>query len=299
MRNITNISIVFSFVGLWITSMFSGDIEKILGFILIFTFGILHGSNDILLIDSISKKSIKMPFLRVIIVYLLTVGLAIVTFYFFPNLALILFILFSAFHFGEQHWVNQLSNLTESFSKFFFLIYGLLVLTLLFVLNSNDVIAVVEAITLTTLNFNQLLYAFLFVLIVFAVILIFLLIFNKEYLNIVLKEVFLLLVLFIIFKVSTLIWAFTIYFIFWHSIPSLFEQVQFIYGSFSKPNFLKYCQNAFPYWIISIIGIIILLYMFKDSTIFYALFFSFLAAVTFPHALVINTMFRNKKTQLN
>jgi hypothetical protein len=58
-------------------------------------------------------------------------------------------------------------------------------------------------------------------------------------------------------------------------------------------------KTAFPYWLASIIGITIVFFIFKDDTIFNAIFFSFIAAVTFPHALVINKMFDNKKTQPN
>lgn len=299
MNKITNISILLSFVGLWVTSLFSGNFEIILGFILIFTFGILHGSNDILLIRSISYKTVKQPFLRVLCMYLITVGLAVVTFYFIPVLALSLFIVFSAFHFGEQHWEHQNLNLSDSISKTFYLFYGMLVLTLLFILNSDNVIEVIAAITSVTFNYDHLLIAFFFTLAAFIICVVNILIKHIEYQSIILKESFLLLVLVIIFKVSSLIWAFAIYFIFWHSIPSVFQQVQFIYGTFDKSNLWKYCKNAFPYWIISLIGITIVYFLFKDNTIFYASFFSFIAAVTFPHALVITKMFNNKKTQPN
>lgn len=299
MNKIINISIVLSFAGLWVTSLFSGEFEIILGFILIFTFGILHGSNDILLIGSISNTTVKQPFFRVLFIYLLTVGLAVVTFYYLPILALGLFVLFSAFHFGEQHWEHQELQLNGRLSQFFYFSYGMLVLALLFVLNASDVIEVVEAITSYTITETQLLYVSIVSLIAFLGSALYLILISKSHQNIILKELFLLLVLMIIFKVSSLIWAFTIYFIFWHSIPSLFEQVNFIYGKFDKPSFMNYCKNAFPYWIISLIGITIVYFVFKDDTIFYAVFFSFIAAVTFPHALVINKMFKNKKTQPN
>ena len=299
MKKIINISIVLSFVGLWVTSLFSGDFEIALGFILIFTFGILHGSNDILLIGSISNKTVKQPFLRVLSIYLLTVGIAVVTFYVLPILALSLFVIFSAFHFGEQHWEHQELNISNSFSKFLYLNYGLLVLTLLFILNPEETIEVIEAITSISLTFDHLLYTFIATLAIFGITVLGIIINRKEHVNLILQELFLLLVLVIIFKVSTLIWAFAIYFIFWHSIPSLFEQVQFIYGKFDKASLFKYCKNAFPYWMISLIGMSIVYFLFKDNTIFYALFFSFIAAVTFPHALVITSMFRNKKTQSN
>jgi Brp/Blh family beta-carotene 15,15'-monooxygenase len=121
---------------------------------------------------------------------------------------------------------------------------------------------------------------------------------SKTFKKIILAEIFYLLIFTIVFKVSTLIWGFTIYFILWHSIPSLIEQVKFIYGELSKKTVLNYCKKAFPYWIISLIGIAIVYVMFNDAKMFNALFFSFIAAVTFPHTLVINKMFINKKAQL-
>lgn len=299
MKNIKDVSIIMSFAGLWITSLFSGDIEVLAGFILIFSFGILHGSNDILLIDAIADTGNRKSFLKVLLIYILTVILAVITFYFLPILALILFILFSAFHFGEQHWEEILLGISNKISSLFYMVYGLLILTLLFVLNSEEVIEVIHAITGIFLGYDELLFAFVINLSLFSILCLILIFNYKSLYKSILKEIFLLLILVIIFKVSTLIWAFAIYFIFWHSIPSLYEQVLFIHGSFTRSNFMKYCKNALPYWSISVMGILLVYFLFQDSTIFYALFFSFIAAVTFPHAFVINKMFQNKKTQPN
>ena len=59
-------------------------------------------------------------------------------------------------------------------------------------------------------------------------------------------------------------------------------------------KFIKYIKNAFPYWLVSIIGIIILFYVFRNEKHFYSLFFAFIAAVTFPHAIVMMSMFAKK-----
>ena len=48
---------------------------------------------------------------------------------------------------------------------------------------------------------------------------------------------------------------------------------------------------------VSIIGIIILFYIFKDEKHFYSLFFAFIAAVTFPHAIVMMSMFTKKSNK--
>ncbi len=85
MKNIYNIAIVLSFFGLWITSLFPKELEIILGFILIFSFGILHGSNDLLLISSISNTKTKYPFFKVLVIYLLTVLSAVIGLLFFTS----------------------------------------------------------------------------------------------------------------------------------------------------------------------------------------------------------------------
>ena len=299
MDKINNISILLSFLGLWITSMFSGDFEIILGFLLIFSFGILHGSNDILLIHSISITKTKYPFIRVLATYLIIVLAAVILFYILPSTGLVLFILFSAYHFGEQHWEYRTLNISKYLKNTLYFVYGLLVLQLLFVLNPIDVIKVVFSITGHTLQSAFIIYSFVANSIVFILITI-VLVMESDYIKaILLKELLYLVIFTIIFKVSTLIWGFTIYFILWHSIPSLYEQVNFIYGAFNKKNVFQYCKKSFPYWVLSLIGIGIVYVIFKEEKIFYAIFFSFIAAVTFPHTLVINKMFAHKKTQPN
>lgn len=295
MTKIYNLLIVLSFFGLWIASMFTGELEIILGFILIFSFGVLHGSNDILLINTISNVKKRYTFIRVLVTYLLTVLSAVILFYFLPLVGLTLFILFSAYHFGEQHWEYRVLNISKGSRNIFYFVYGLLVLQLLFVLNPIDVIEVVFSITGNTLNKAFIFYSFISNAVIFILFIIALLIKSISFKAILLKELLFLLVFSIIFKVSTLIWGFTIYFIFWHSIPSLFEQVTFIYGDFNKKNVFQYCKKALPYWLLSLIGISIVYFIFKEEKMFYALFFSFIAAVTFPHTLVINKMFGHKK----
>jgi len=143
MEKINNISIFSSFVCLWLTSFISGYYEIITGFLLIFSFGILHGSNDLLLIESLKSKKTNYSFHKTLGAYLVIVLAAVAVFYFIPMLALILFIIFSAYHFGEQHWEHQ--NL--GFDKFaeisFYFFYGNFILSLLFIFNKEEVLEVV------------------------------------------------------------------------------------------------------------------------------------------------------------
>jgi Brp/Blh family beta-carotene 15,15'-monooxygenase len=221
---------------------------------------------------------------------------AILIFYFIPVLALLLFILFSAYHFGEQHWEEVLSNLSFPIQKFFFFCYGLLILFLVFLFNVEEVIKIIYEITSLELNniyaseVTQILFVILFVITGQAV-------YKKQIaIKSVLRELFSLLVFAIIFNSSSLIWGFTIYFIFWHSIPSLLDQIKFIYGDLKKKSVLKYIKAALPYWLVSLVGIAVLFLVFKDEKHFHSLFFAFIAAVTFPHAIVMLRMFSMKRT---
>ena len=281
-------------MGLWITSLLPETFELFLGFILIFTFGMVHGSNDIMIVDKLSKKT-NSTFFIILSTYLMVVTAAILIFYFIPVLALILFILFSAYHFGEQHWEEVLSNLSLPLQKFFFFCYGLLILFLVFLFNVEAVIKIIYEITSLELNdiyaseVTRTLFVILFLIIAHAV-------YKKQIaVKSVLKELFSLVVFTIIFNSSSLIWGFTIYFIFWHSIPSLLDQITFIYGDLKKKSVLKYVKAAFPYWLVSLLGIIVLFLFFKEEKHFHSLFFAFIAAVTFPHAIVMLTMFSKKR----
>ena len=57
-------------MGLWITSLLPEAFELFLGFILIFTFGMVHGSNDIMIVDKLSKKK-NSTFFKILSTYLL------------------------------------------------------------------------------------------------------------------------------------------------------------------------------------------------------------------------------------
>jgi hypothetical protein len=51
--------------------------------------------------------------------------------------------------------------------------------------------------------------------------------------------------------------------------------------------------------LVSIIGIAVIYFTLKEDQLFNALFFSFLAAITFPHTVVITKMFQGKKEHKN
>ncbi len=294
MGKFSNISIVASFFGLWIVSFFSNKIQIILGFSLIFTFGILHGANDLLLIEKNNSTKKTPNFIKSLINYVLVIILCALLFYLIPWFTLFLFIIVSAYHFGEQQWKELINNYPKWIWNTIFLTYGMFIFSLLFLFHAQEVENIFYEITNVKISKSLIPLLFNVVGITFIVTLSLSYYIYERLRRKILTELFYLLVFAIIFKASSLIWGFALYFILWHSIPSIIEQMNFLYGKLSIQNFMSYCKSAAVYWVISIVGIILLYLLLKDKELFNAIFFSFLAAITFPHVVVITKIFNRK-----
>ena len=295
MKNYTNIAIVASFFALWMDSFLSTKNQIFMGFLFIFSFGILHGANDLLLIKNIIAKNKSNSWLKIFTYYVIIVLAGILLFYIIPQFALLLFIIVSANHFGEQQWQKLNSLFPKTLVVVYQSLYGMIVLLLLFNFHSNQVKDIIKTITHFIIPKELLLYTLQASIVLFLIISSYFCWKIEKIRKKIILELFFLFVFAILFKSSSLIWGFAIYFVLWHSIPSIIDQIKFLNKSFTFPNFFNYCKSAGVYWLISIIGIALIYYRYQEEELFNALFFSFLAAITFPHTLVINKMFKRKE----
>lgn len=292
MKEISKISIVVSFVALWITSRLESDVQTMIGFFFIFSFGILHGANDLLLLKNL--KGNKNRYFTFLTLYVAVVLISALLFLTIPLIVLFLFIAISAYHFGEQHFQDLEGYRWKWLKSVFYFIYGSFILLLLFYFHSEEVQKIIHSITSYDVQF----FDSPFPLIITGILLLFFFAYNfftlPTFKKIVVAELIYLAVFAIIFKLGSLIWGFAIYFILWHSIPSLHDQIKFLYGKYSFSNFKLYFKSAFMYWAVSLMGIGILYFFLREEKLFDAVFFSFIAAITFPHAFVILNMFKKK-----
>ena len=282
--------IVATFFCLWISTMFNSEIQTYLAYGLILTFGVLHGANDLQLIRIKSKKKgLAINFHRALGYYVLTILIILGIFFSYPPLALLLFILLSGYHFGEQHFKNSVTA-SLLLGRLLYLFYGLTILFMIFYFNIDKVILIFKDIIgleLTSTLFGAILIV---VAAFFLGCLLYLEIKKKLKVNII-EELFYIVVLLIVFKTAGLLWGFCIYFILWHSIPSLADQMKFLYGNASKKEFLRYLKASWLYWMISIIGLFSLYAVFKDNTVYLtSILIYFLAAITFPHVIVMSRL---------
>lgn len=262
--------------------------QDITGLIGVFTIGILHGANDMLILSKKVTHPSKNTFIKTLSLYISVVLLGGFLFFYVSEWALLAFVLVSCFHFGEQHW--EPLALAIPLQGFFYFCYGGLIFFLLFFIKHVEVNAVILQIT----GFEISRHIFLIGLLVFAGFFYTFLVSLKVLHSKIVSESLLLLFLAIIFQLSSLVFGFAFYFVVWHSIPSLKSQLRYLYPESTSHSFLKYLKSSAIYWVMALIGMITAYYFldFKASY-FLPLFFSFLAAITFPHVIVMWLMFRS------
>lgn len=289
-----NIVLVSTFFSLWLAVIFEDTVEQFMAYAFILSFGILHGANDLTLIQKTKTKSDSgKDYLKILLYYLFFVLGSILVFYLLPSVALFVFVLFSGYHFGEQHFISK-TTIPSLKASFFYFVYGILILFLLFHTNYVVTAQIIE--TIIGYSIPKVVFVIgLLISGIFTLMLGLLLVLGKDLKINPIKELFFIGVFFVVFKTASLLWGFAIYFILWHSIPSLHDQIFYLHGHINKRSFKAFVKASLPYWLISVTGLLLLLFMFRDNLeTTLAFFFSFLAAITFPHVLVIKRLNQNQ-----
>jgi Brp/Blh family beta-carotene 15,15'-monooxygenase len=271
----------------WFSIQFGDIVEDSVAFVLIVSLGILHGANDLLILAK--GKNSKMLFLKHLLVYLTIIIACVLIYLFSPFIAILLFILLSSYHFGEEH-LGEKIKVNRIFNLIFYLFYGVFLFSILFYVSLTAVNEIMQELTGITFTKIQIANAFSISLSVLLILSIYLYVTKKIQLSVLFKEFFYLCLLSLVFKTSSLILGFAIYFIFWHSIPSLLNQVAFIYGDLTKKSVVNYFKKAFIYWMISVFGLLVLYQIIPDVHLFSSIIFVLLFAVTAPHTWVMFKM---------
>ena len=258
--------------------------QAIIAFFMIFTLGIIHGANDLQLIQNKTQKKTQLFFLTTLLIYIGVVLAGIALFYLLPSFGLLFFVGFSAFHFGEQHLESKLEVESPSFIKaLIYICYGVAVFGLLFTLQWGEVHQVIYLISGQFIS-KQFTEAFFFIglgLFLASGL------FSSNLRGWLFFEIVLLVFLGFLFSRVSLVLGFGLYFVVWHSIPSMQDQLAFLYPTTPKRAW-KYLKSSAPYWILSLVGLAGVYFFFDvQSVAFLPLFFSFLAAITFPHTVVM------------
>ena len=279
------LTISFIVVGLLLNKV----LADAFGLFLIFSAGLIHGANDIRLLQKKYKNSQFRFFLLLILVYIGVVFLGAILFFHLPNFGLFFFILFSGFHFGQQHWDSFLKQKPSSplLKQLGYTFYGLLVFGLLFSSQVLEVDGLIEQLSGTHFAVDTYYIATLVLAVVFSILAFFLSVSGMVYL----KEILALALLAILFATTSLLFSFAVYFVFWHSIPSIQDQLMYLDGEINRKTIKGYIRSSLVYWLLSLMGLTAAYFFFDvNASYFIPLFFTFLAAITFPHTVVIGML---------
>lgn len=285
--NYQDFKIFFTFFLIWVSVQFGELVEDYIAYILVVSLGILHGANDLLILSKMENG--KKLFVKHLSIYLGIIAVCGIIYFVNAYLAIVLFIFLSAYHFGEEHFGEKLQQ-APIFEFIFFTAYGLLLFSLLFYLSQEDVALIMNELAGKTFTETQILVTLISTaILVFGLAGYVILAKNETSVNFG-RELFYLLVLLVVFNTSSLVLSFAIYFIFWHSIPSIIHQTQFISGDIDNHALLYYVKKAAIFWGISLVGLVALYFVFPEVTVFASIVFAILFAVTAPHTWVMHQM---------
>ena len=277
-----------------LSCLFSVNYQDMVGFSLILSVGLIHGANDLLIIKRNTSSDTNFSQFKSFIKYFGIVLAGLVFFYFFPSFALISFILVSIYHFGEQHIeaIPLEKNLKNTRRYISIISHGILLFTIIFMNNTKVVAEVFSSFNIVFLNYNFLIIILIITSILYASILII----KKDLQPFLISEILFFGLFYFLSITSSLILCFSVYFIFFHSILSIKDQVKYIYGSNNSKSLKRYIKNSLPYFILALIFLILFyIYTEIDNNDLLPIIFTFLAAITFPHVLVIEKMYRTMK----
>lgn len=278
--------IFFTFLLFWVSIQFGQIIEDSIAYVIVLSIGIIHGSNDFTILKKQKKNTIDL--IKSTSFYLFLILLCIACYLINSFVAILFFVILSSYHFGEQHLENKFTG-SKYVKSIIYVVYGMLIFSLIFIENLKDVEVIMRNLTGEIIP-NSWIETMLVSSSLLLIILITYQFTRKINPKIqIVRELFYILLLYLVFKSSSLILGFAIYFVLWHSIPSILDQTKFLSGGYTFKTILEYLKTAFVYWLISITGLVIAYYYFSES-LFNSMIFIVLFAVTAPHVWVMNRM---------
>jgi Brp/Blh family beta-carotene 15,15'-monooxygenase len=248
--------------------------------------GIPHGGIDHLIHNpEIRPKGLVHFILR----YLLLMAGYGLLWWLLPIAALIAFLAMSAYHFGQSHFLEQ--GKLENREGFLYLLKGAFFLVVILFGDWKMTQEILSSILTLQLS-EEIRLSILGVLLVCSLIIQG---FSSKPFG--LGDGLDYLILAPILYFSPLLISFSIYFGFWHSLPSMLAEYAYLrqIPAFNSP--LKFGKQLLPFSGISLVGIVVILFAgleFLDPNQLYLLFFVMISLISLPHILYMDTFLKKK-----
>ena len=268
------------------------SLDLVLAFSLILIMGIPHGATDHYLFNLLTeKKNLKKPGKVFILIYLSLMAAYSALWYFFPALSLVIFLVISAYHFGETQFLYLKKE--DWPAKALYLSWGTLVLLLILRSDTDflETLIVPYLIDPSVFQWVELygMYCSGFLLMATLVLL---LVVRR---NRIPKELAELAIIYILSSNLSLLLSFAIFFAFWHSRDSAVAQLVGIRKTYQKFLWRNWLSLTLPFTAISVVGIALLVgvfYFISSPLPLITLFFILIALITLPHVFVMSRFYQ-------
>ena len=261
--------------------------------IFILLLGIPHGAIDHVLFF----KKRKMSQIKFYSIYLGLSFLFVALWHVWPITSLVLFLLISAFHFGESQFADI--SFRNIYRNIFYFFWGLCLLSTLMFYNANELYEITsffdDTIVLDKIYDKERIGIFFYLTNIITILSIFALVYYKKTdKDRLFSELFLLLLIHITFYLFPFIIGFTLYFVALHSLKVMNDEFKFLKKDEKNFSFLKFLKLLAPYSLLSIFGTGLLLYLSYYNYISYSIPFLaiiIISVITLPHAIVMNIFY--------
>jgi Brp/Blh family beta-carotene 15,15'-monooxygenase len=251
--------------------------------LILITIGIPHGAIDHLTSDPhINKKGL----IKFLFLYISLISIYLLSWIYFPVTALLAFILMSAYHFGQTHFINRPVKKPFRFILFFSRgLYFLLVILAGDLALTKSILSPIAILP----NLNP--FILIPIALLFAILTQWIakLEFNGN-------DLFELAILGPILFLSPLMISFIVYFGFWHSLPSMSAEYQFLRRYPAYNTFKKFSVQLLPFSVISILGIALILILginYLEISEIILVFFVLISLISFPHILYMDRFWKS------
>ncbi len=290
MKNIETIGKVLGLlIGCVFLAFFEGSeaYQWIWFVVIMITIGIPHGAIDHLLANPQIEKKELYYFIGK---YLLIIATYVLVWFFLPKIALLLFILMSAYHFGQSHFIKNKIYLYKSITYFGL---GAFYLCVIF-WGDFETTASILGSTINLENWKNI--GWFVIPGLFFLNTLMLLYFQKKKKLMIWAEM---IILGLILYSVPLLLGFIIYFGFWHALPSMLIEYKVLKNHFTGNKIASFVSSLLPFSLISLVGIGIILFVFsnqmkeEDLTM---MFFILVALISAPHIWFMNIFLEAKKS---
>lgn len=271
-----------------------------LAVLLILLVGIPHGAADHRLFQKLYAQTYgSRALLLFYLGYLGLIGFVFLGWYFFPFLTLILFLVLSAYHFGQGNFPYLHSR--SLIHHLLYLSWGLWVIAMPVLLHFESALPILKALTQLDIAVPSATVIYSILGTVTGSVLVFLLLIRSEFGQLYWRrELLTLLVLATVFYIAPLFLGFAIYFALWHALPSALDQIRFLFQQDNTRSIRNYLWMVLPFSGLAI-GAIVALVMFQPQlniSAYWSWLFAFIAALTLPHMLLLDRVYERLTRQV-